>query len=548
MNSSTHTHRRPPETEGTAPLTGTGTIVRLVLRRDRIRLPVWIGAHGLMVLYIGTALPQLAPREENLAEMTTLLSQPVGRMFTGPAFGMDEPTYERFFAAGYAPYLYILAALMSIFLVVRHTRGEEQSGRAELVRANVTGRHTALTATLFVAGIANAATAVFVTAVALAMGYAATGSTLIGLATGLTGLAFAGVAAVTVQLSEFSRPAAGLAGGVLGAAFLLRALGDMAALGGTALSWASPLGWATQTAPYVHDRWAPLLLLVVLAVVTITAAFALQRRRDFGASLVATRSGAGDAHPVLGHPLGLAARLQRGGLLGWGAAIVLLGVTDGAFTQAMIDAGEGMPDQLQAVFGSDALVQGYVAFLGSFVAMFAAAYAVFAMQTLRAEEDSGRTDTVLATPVSRVRWALAHLTVITIGILVITVLTGLGTGAAAATVTGDGDLVMDILAAHLAVVPTALSVLSISVVLFGWVPRLMAPISWAVVALIGITDLFGELLDLPEPLRALSPLHHLASIPTDEFAPAPFLLVTGMAMLLAVLGLVGFRQRQVGVG
>src|SRR5690625_2421999 len=362
MTAPTHSHSRRGSTDRSAsPLAGTGTIIRLVLRRDRVRLPVWIGVHGLMVLYISAALPQIAPRERDLPEITALLSQPVGRMFTSPAFGMDAPTYERFFAAGYAPYLYILAALMSIFLVTRHTRGEEQSGRAELIRANVTGRHTALTATLIVACIANAAAAALVTLLAVATGYAATGSALTGLATGLTGMAFAGVTAITAQLSEFSRPAAGMAGGVLGAAFLLRALGDMVEIEGSALSWASPLGWAAQTAPYVHDRWLPLLLLAALAVVTIAVAFELQRRRDFGASLVATRPGAGRAPRSLGHPVGLAVRLQRSGFLGWGTAILLLGVTDGAFTQAMIDAGEGMPDELRAVFASEALVEGYTA-------------------------------------------------------------------------------------------------------------------------------------------------------------------------------------------
>lgn len=544
------THARPRRTaaeDSASPLAGTGTIIRLVLRRDRVRLPVWVAAHGLMVLYIGAALPQLAPREADLAEMTALLSQPVGRMFTSPAFGMDAPTYERFFASGYAPYLSILAALMSIFLVTRHTRGEEQSGRAEMIRANVTGRHTALTATLIVAAIANAAAAAVVTALALATGYAATGSVLTGLATGLTGMAFAGVTAVTAQLSEFSRPAAGMAGAVLGAAFVVRAMGDMMAVGGSALSWVSPLGWATQTAPYVHDRWFPLLLLAALAAVTIVVAFALQRRRDFGASLVATRPGAGRAHRSLGHPLGLAARLQRGGLLGWGVGILLLGAVDGAFTQAMIDAGEGMPDELRAVFGSDALVQGYTAFLGSFVGILVAAYAVFATQTLRAEEDSGRTDAVLATPVGRIGWAASHVVVIGLGVLLTTVVTGLGTGIAAAAVTWDGALVAEILASHLAVVPAALCVLGLCAALFGWAPRLMPPLGWAAVALLGIIDLFAELLDLPEWLRTLSPLHHLAAVPVEEFALTPFLIVTAVAIVLAVLGMIGFRRRQVNV-
>ncbi|MDN6411798.1 MAG: hypothetical protein L0K07_10565 [Yaniella sp.] len=128
MTTSTHAPRhRQAETTAASRLAGTGTMIRLALRRDRLRLPAWIAGHGLLVLYIGSTLPQLAPTKEDLAGITSLLSQPVGRMFTGPAFGMDDVTYERFFAAGYVPYLFILAALMNIMLVIRHTRKEEQT-------------------------------------------------------------------------------------------------------------------------------------------------------------------------------------------------------------------------------------------------------------------------------------------------------------------------------------------------------------------------------------------------------------------------------------
>src|SRR5690606_17446375 len=100
-------------------------------------------------------------------------------------------------------------------------------------------------------------------------GYPAPGSTVVAASVGLVGLAFAGITAVTAQLSAHSRGAAGLAGLVLGAAFALRALGDMVATGGSALSWASPLGWGAQAAPYVLDRWWPLLLLLALAGATV---------------------------------------------------------------------------------------------------------------------------------------------------------------------------------------------------------------------------------------------------------------------------------------
>src|SRR5690606_8058157 len=132
------------------------------------------------------------------------------------------------------------------------TRLEEQTGRAELIRANVVGRDAPLTAALLVAVLADIAAAIVVTALAVGNGFALTGSLLVGAATGATGLAFAGVTAVTVQLSESSRTAAGWAGVVVGVAFALRGLGDMAEVGGSALSWTSPFGWASQTAPYVH--------------------------------------------------------------------------------------------------------------------------------------------------------------------------------------------------------------------------------------------------------------------------------------------------------
>src|SRR5699024_2632477 len=185
--------------------------------------------------------------------------------------------------------------------------------------------------------------------------------------------------------------------------------------------------------------------------------------------------------------------------------------------------------------------------LGAFVIIFAAAFGVYAMQTLRTEEGSGRADTVLATPVGRISWSLSHVLVIAIGIVLIAAVTGLGTGLAAAVVTEDAALVGDILLSHLAVVPAALAGLGLCTAVFGWLPRLMAPAGWVLVAVMGIVDMFAELLDLPDWFRALSPLHHLAGIPVEDFALTPFLVVTGVAVALVAVGLLGLRRRQVNV-
>ena len=528
-------------------LTGTGALVRFMLRRDRVRLPAWVAGHGLFVLYIAAALPTIAPTEDDLQAVVPLLQQPVGRMFTGPALGMDAPTYERFFAAGYAPYLFLLSALMGILLVNRHTRVEEQSGRAELVRANVTGRDAALTAALVVAAVASTATAAVVAGLAVAVGFAPTGSLLIGLATGLVGMAFAGTTALTAQVFESSRAAAGAAGAVLGAAFMLRGLGDMAAVGGSPLSWASPLGWAAQTGPYVLDRAWPLLPLVALAAVTVLAAYALQRRRDLGAGLLAERPGPAGASPNLGSPLGLAARLQRGAVLGWGVAIVVLGAVDGAFTQVMVDGAEDMPPTVLEMFGMEALRDGYLAFLAVFSGYLTTAYVVYATQSLRLEELRGRAEAVLATPTSRTGWAGAHLLVVAVGAALILLVSGLGTGAAAAAVTGEWSLVGDLVLAHLNVLPAVLVVLALCALLYGWAPALLAPVGWAFVALVVFVGNFAALLDLPGWLQDLSPLSHPAQLPAEEFTLLPLAVLGAIAVVGVVLGLLGLRRRQIGV-
>src|SRR5699024_12254435 len=151
----------------------------------------------------------------------------------------------------------------------------------------------------------NVVSAGLVSALTIGLGYSIMGSILVGSATGLTGMVFAGITAITVQINEFSRSAAGMAGAVLGATFLLRAIGDMVEVGGSGLSWASPLGWATQTAPYVHDRWAPFILSVALAAATIALAFVVQTKRDFGASLMPPPPGQVRGHPRPGQPIGV---------------------------------------------------------------------------------------------------------------------------------------------------------------------------------------------------------------------------------------------------
>ncbi|SLM90984.1 ABC transporter permease [Brevibacterium yomogidense] len=544
-----HGTRSAPRTRsGSRPLTGTLALARLIVRVDRIRALVWVLGVGAMGFYFAHAIQIIAEDDTALASLAGLYADPVGRMMVGPGFGMDDPTHERFFAAGYAVFIYILGALMSIFTVVRHTRADEQAGRAELVRANVVGRHATLTATLLVtAGLVLTASALVLVG-ALSAGYAWEGSLLVATTAAAVGLFFTGATATMAQLGESSRSATALSGGLLGLAYVIRMAGDAPEVGGTALSWASPLGWAQQTAPYVDDLWWPLLPLAGGAAVLAGLGYWLSTRRDVGAGLLPARLGRAEGRPSLGTPLGLALRSLLGTLRGWAIALVLTSLMFGSYAQTMLDSADSLPPELAGVFVGEDIMLGYLAYIALFMAVFVTAAGVGSLQQVRGEEASGRAEYGLSAPISRTAWLGAHLTITIAGVLLILVAVGAAMGAGAAlSLEEDGaSRFGDLLAAGVLKAPAVLSILGVVTALLGWLPRLAVPVGWLLVAFSAIIGTFGSLLELPEFVFDMDPFGHLAEYPVEAIAWEPVVWLTAIGAAGIAIGLLGWRRREVG--
>ena len=149
----TRSERRESASSG-GPLTGTGRLLRFMLRRDRVRFPVWVLAVSIMAAYFSNVIA-LVMDEEALNAMTAFAANPIMGLIGGPGFGFDAITVPRFVVGMYGTSLMLGAAFMSITTISRHTRVEEQTGRAELIRANVVGRHAPLAAALVVAALMN---------------------------------------------------------------------------------------------------------------------------------------------------------------------------------------------------------------------------------------------------------------------------------------------------------------------------------------------------------------------------------------------------------
>ncbi|MFI0352610.1 hypothetical protein [Actinomadura sp. 9N407] len=398
----------------------------------------------------------------------TVAGSPSTAVFSGPGYGTT--TLGGISVAEAGMMLMLLLALPGLLLVVRHTRAEEESGRAELAGAALAGRHARPASALLAVGAAELVIAVLVTGVLLGTGLPAAGSVAFGLALGVTGWTFAAVAAVTAQVFAHARTATGAAVAVFGAAFALRAAGDAAGAG--VLSWLSPLGWVYRVRPYAGERWYVLALPAAATLVLVAVAIAFGMRRDVGAGLVPARLGRAEA-----------------------------------------------------------------------AAGLASAYALAAVLRLRSEETALRAEPLLATGVSRARWAAGHLLPAVAGTAVVLAVAGLTVGVVHGLRVGDlaGEVPRQ-LGAALVQLPAALVLAGVAVAVYGAVPRLTGT-AWALgAAALGVNQL-GGLLDLDQWLLNLSPFTHTPKLPGGDFSVLPLLGLALPAVAFAAVGLSALRRR-----
>ncbi|MFB6847989.1 ABC transporter permease [Streptomyces sp. NPDC056373] len=515
-------------------LAGTGTLLRFALRRDRLLIPVWIAVNALMVLSMPGTLEGLygtpAERAGLIRQMETNSSL---RAMVGPVFGDSLGALTAWRVGIYAG---ALAAVMSLLIVVRHTRDEEESGRQELVASGMVGRRASLTAALLAAAVANGVLALLVTA-GLA-GQGTTGALALGLGIAAVGTVFATTAAIVAQLTESARLSRGLTAAVLGAAFVLRAAGDSATDDGSSvLTWLSPLGWLENLRPYASERWWVLVLLAGAVALQGAVAYALAGRRDLGMSFLPTRPG--PASGRVGTAGALAWRLQRGGVLGWSIGFFLAGVVYGGMTEGAADLvgdNEGARRIIERMGGQSGLTDAFLASMIGMLGLVAALYIVSSVLRLNGEETSGRAEPVLATAVGRLRWAAGHLVIAFGGAALIMLLAGLGFAV------GYGKETGPILAACLVQLPAVWVVGGVAVLLHGALPR-AAMAAWGVAGAVLLVGWVGPALDVPQVVLDVSPFGHVPKLPGGSMEWGPVAVLTGVAVVLVAAGLAGLRRR-----
>ncbi|MGC4993052.1 ABC transporter permease [Nocardia salmonicida] len=519
---------------------GTGQMLRLYLRRDRVVAPLWSLLIGLMPALQIVSIKDIYATGEQLDHFaaTTAASPALIAMY-GPVFSSALGSIGTWKAGA----MYAMIAIAAVLTVIRHTRVEEETGRAELVGATSIGRFAGLTGALLLTYGASAVAGIACAASLIATDLPVAGSVAFGAALAASGVVWGAVAAVAAQVSTGARLARGIALGALGAAFAVRAVGDA---GNGVLSWFSPLGWCLQIRPFADERWWVLVPLAALGAGATLFAYRLLRTRDIGAGLLAERPGPAVGGTALSGPVGLAWRLQRGSLIAWTTGFALYGLLIGGAVNSiggMLDDSGTLQDVVTSLGGSADLEKSFIAYAVTMLAAAAAAYSVSAVLRLHEEENSGRAETVLAAAVGRVRYASSHLLFAIGGPAVALLAAGLAIGIVWGAT--DGDLpgkVGESVGAVAVQLPAVWVITAVAMLLFGALPK-YAALAWGVLSAMIVIFLLGSLGSFPQWILDLVPFIHPPKLPGAAFDLVPIAYLIALAGAGILVGLIAFRRR-----
>lgn len=520
---------------------GIWPLVRLATRRDRVLVASWYVVILGVCYASATSVATLYASEVDRVNAAVAINASPGLVaLYGPI--LDVTSIGELSMTKMTVLYAVFAAIMLLFVVRRHTRGDEEGGQAELLGGAAIRQTAPLTAAVVFGAAVSLLLGLLVAGVNTAGGLPLAGSLAFGASWAGIGLVATGITAAACQLSANARTCAWIAFAVIAAWFVLRAVGDTTAA--TWLSWLSPLGWNTQLQSYGATRWWVLLLYLAVAAALTAAAFVLRLRRDLGSGMLQPRPGPVHGSPRLSSAIALSLRVNLPTLVGWTAGFAILGLLFGAISPSFdAFATEGVRDLLQRVGGEgafrDTLLGAVISILGLLVTCFAVALVVRG----GTDEHEGRTEQVLATATSRSQAFLATI-IVALGGVVWLLLVG-GAGLALGVGADTKHPMARLVASALAQVPAVWAVVALAVVCFAWRSR-WAVLGWGLVVVFATLGQIGSLLNLPDWVLDLSPYRHAPHMPAGDFELLPAAFLTTIAVAALTVAWLRYRTRDIG--
>ena len=561
------------------------SLTRFMLRRERIISSVWIVSILIMVVGLVPGMRETLDADSQEA-LFSMIGNPSLVSMMGPAYTLADES----FGGLYTTMMLLLSAftvgLMNIFLVIRHTRSDEEKWRYEVVRSLPVGRLSNLNAALLMAVVINILLAVLVGLGMYLLGdesMSFKGSMIWGACLGVTGLVFAAIAALFSQLLSSSRSAMGYSFAALGLLYLLRAPGDMEirVISGEVvtgnmeiLSLISPLGMILRTKPYVGDHWWPVPIVLGVAIVVAAVAFYFNSIRDIDQGIIHARRGRAYGSSLMRSPFGLSLKLLRTAVIVWIAGMFTLGAVYGTvvgevdqfmasndlWQQLMIgpagieilrDAGYTAEQILELIRTAVAaegytLTELYMSTITNIMGVFTLVPLFIFMLRAKAEEKDIRAELILAAPVSRFRYLAGYAVIAFASAIVIQIVLAVGLYSVGISVLANPDELSlgFLLTANLIYIPAQWLMLGVAVLLIGLLPKATGFV-WGYFTLALFLMFFGRMNIFPEWLQKLTPFGYVPQIPMDDISYLTLGVLVAIGAVLTAAGFFFYSKRDI---
>ncbi len=519
-------------------------LVRLILRRERMMSVIWLLSLIGITAVVGVAFQEMYSSDADRIGMAMTMENPAMIAMCGPVYGAAD--YHVGAMMGNEMFLFtILAvAIMNVFLIVRHTRRDEERGRIEVIRSLPVGRLSNLSAAMIVALLINGALAIL-TGVSLgALGIESMdwgGSMLYGVAIGVSGLFFAALTALFAQLSSSGRTTTSISISMLLILYMLRAIGDIS---NETLARISPLGLILRSEVYVNNYWWPVWMVLLITLVLTAMAYYLNSIRDMGQGFLPARPGRSYASVFLKSPLGLSVRLLKGTIITWAIGVFVLGAAYGSVMgdlEAFIDGNE----LLLQMFPPDStytMTELFITMLMSVMAMMATIPVLSFLLKLRSEEKRNHTEHILSRSVSRTKLLGGYFVIALLSSIVLLFLSVLGLWVASYYVLTEPIAFGSILKAMMVYLPAVWFMLGMEVLLLGVLPE-WTGFGWVYLGMSFFVVYLGNILQMPEWLKVLSPFGNIPQLPMEEINYGELGIMTALAVVLTAAGFIYYRKR-----
>ncbi|WP_449540430.1 ABC transporter permease [Ferdinandcohnia sp. Marseille-Q9671] len=527
------------------------TLFLLYLKRDWKKVMVWVLGLGLFSAAFVPAFEEIA-KGQGLLAMFETLQNPAMIAMVGPTpiETAGDFTLGAMYAHEMLLFCSLFAMVMSALHVVGHTRKEEDLGLTELVRSFQVGRQANSLAVMMEIIFINVLLALIITGIMISFGadtISVEGSCLFGASIGMAGILGGVFALVTAQIMPVSSGATGSALGIIGLLYIVRAGTDASNVD---LSMMNPLGWTYLTFPFTENNWIPLVFALIFSLLMMVIAFGLEGARDMGAGFLPEREGREHAKKSLLSVRGLFIKINKGVMISWMIAFVIMGAAYGSIfgdMQTFLGSNEMMK---QMFTHSGVTIEE--SFTGTIMMVMIALVSILPIvivNKLFSEESRLHLSQLFATKVTRKQlyWTSIGLAIFA-GVIGILLAAG-GLGGTAITAMGD-NLTMDLfdfLAAGFNFLPSVLFFTSLAALALGWRPKL-GKVVYIYLAYSFFLNYFGSILDLPEWFSKTAIQSWIPRMPVEEFDAPIFMTITVISIVLMIIGYLGYNRRDMMEG